>query len=284
MVGYVENWRGQRQRLAQSANLVGFEDAISMSDGSAGNGGEAARGRPIKGRRVLENLPLKSRTTGVQAAARSRLVRRLRIALPVFALVLVAAFFFNTRNPGVDQAFLKEFEDISASTDELRMANPRFTGVDENGRPFLITANAATQAAENKNLVALEKPRAVQGDPDETSVVTADKGLFQRDVNILQLSDGVMLEHEIGNNVYVFRSPAATVDIKDEMVSSDAGVGGDGPGGGALKADSMKAYNAEGRIVFEGNVSMRIYPNSVDAETDEIEAPELKDVEINEPQ
>ena len=79
-----------------------------------------------------------------------------------------------------------------------------------------------------------------------------------------------MLEHEIGNNVYVFRSPAATVDIKDELVSSDAGVGGDGPGGGALKADSMKAYNAEGRIVFEGNVSMRIYPNSsVDEKPDE---------------
>lgn len=255
-----------------------------MSDRSAGHGGETARGRPIKGRAVLENLPLKSRTTGRQAAARSRLVRRLRIALPVFALVLVATFFFNTKSNTPDATFLKDFENLAASSDELRMANPRFTGVDENGRPFLITANAAIQGAENKDIVELEKPRAVQGDADETSVVTADKGLFLRDENILQLSEGVMLEHEIGNNVYVIRSPAATVDIKDELVSTDAGVDGDGPGGGALKADRMRAYNAEDRIVFEGNVSMRIYPNSVDKKSDEIETPELKDVEINEPQ
>ena len=255
-----------------------------MSDGSAGQGGDTARGQPIKGRAVLENLPLKSRTTGRQAAARSRLVRRLRIALPVFAVVLIATFFANTRNKGVDEAFLEEFKDITAATDELRMANPRFTGVDDKGRPFLITANAAIQAPEDKNLVELEKPRAVQGDADETSVVTADKGLYQSDLNILELSEGVMLEHEIGNSVYVFRSPEATVDIKDEMVSSDAGVGGDGPGGGALKADRMKAYNAEGRIVFEGNVSMRIYPNAAEREAQKTEAPELKDVEINEPQ
>lgn len=255
-----------------------------MSDGSAGQGGETARGRPIRGRRVLENLSLKSRTTGRQAAARSRLVRRLRIALPIFALVLVAALFFNTRNHSVDQAFLKEFEDISASPDELRMANPRFTGVDEKGRPFLITANAAMQLSENQDIVELESPRAVQGDAEETSIVTADKGVFLRDLNILQLSEGVMLEHEIGNEVYVLRSPAATVDIDGEIVSSDAGVGGDGPGGGALTADSMRAYNAEDRIVFEGNVSMRIYPNAVDTKSDDIETLELKDVEINQPQ
>lgn len=255
-----------------------------MSDRSAGPGGETARGRPIKGRPVLKDLPLKSRTTGDRAAARSRLVRRLRIALPVLGLVLIAAFFFNTKSNTPDQVFLEDFKELAASTDELRMANPRFTGVDDKGKPFLITANVAIQAAENKDLVELEKPRAVQGDADKTSVVTAEKGLFLKDVNILQLSEGVMLEHEIGNNVYVIRSPTATVDIKDELVSSDAGVGGDGPGGGALKADSMKAYNAEGRIVFEGNVSMRIYPNAVAAKPNEIETPKLKDVEINEPQ
>lgn len=262
------------------ADLVEFEDAIRMSEASAGQGGEMARGAPIAGRAVLENLQLRSRTTGRKAAARSRLVRRLRIALPVLALVLIATFFFNTRNQGVDEAFLEEFQTLTAATDELRMANPRFTGVDDKGRPFLITANAAMQMPEDQDIVELDSPRAVQGDADETSVVTADKGVYQRELNILQLTEDVMLEHEIGNEVYVLRSPAATVDIKGETVSSNAGVGGAGPGGRALKADTMTAYNAENRIVFEGNVSMRIYPDDADAP----ESPALKDVEINEPQ
>ncbi len=255
-----------------------------MSDGSAGLVGETARGQPIKGRKVLENLQLRSRTTGDRAAARSRLIRRLRIALPVFALALVAAFFFNTKSNKPDVTFLEDFPELTASTDELRMANPRFTGVDDKGQPFLITANAAKQATENQNVVELENPRAVQGDADEASVVTADRGVYQSEENILQLSDSVMLEREIGNEVYVLRSPAATVDIKEETVSSNAGVGGDGPGGGALKADSMTAYNGEGRIVFEGNVSMRIYPKPADAKPDNYETPQLKDVEIKEPQ
>ena len=46
----------------------------------------------------------------------------------------------------------------------------------------------------------------------------------------------------------------------------------------------MTAYNGEQRIVFEGNVSMRIYPNAVRDEEGESATPELKDVEINEPQ
>jgi hypothetical protein len=48
----------------------------------------------------------------------------------------------------------------------------------------------------------------------------------------------------------------------------------------------MKAYNAEGRVVFEGNVHMRILPKTVKPEDREAPAPqpELKVVEIGTPQ
>ncbi|MEO1136204.1 MAG: LPS export ABC transporter periplasmic protein LptC [Pseudomonadota bacterium] len=233
-------------------------------------------------RRVLESLPTRARTTGDQAAARSRLVRRLRIALPVLALVLVAAFFFNTRSNEVDPAFLEDFKDVSASAEELRMASPRFAGVDNEGKPFEITAEAAQQNTSIKDLVALEHPRAVQGDNDDTTVVTADKGLYRSDTNILELTEDVTLTHDVGADKYVFRSPAATVSIKEEIVTSDAGVGGEGDDGSTLQADRMKAYNAEGRVVFEGNVRMRIYPKKDQPETATAK-PDLKDPEIETP-
>lgn len=245
-----------------------------------------ARGQPIQGRRVLESLPLHSRTTGEQALARSRLVRRLRIALPILALVLVAAFFFNTQSNTVDDAFLKDFEDMSASADELRMANPRFAGIDDRGRPFEITAEAAKQVPGSRNYVELDLPRAVQGDGDDQSVVTAEKGLYQSEANVLELSDGVTLKHDIGADTYALRTPAATVSIKDEIVTSEGGVGGEGSDGSTLQADKMKAYNSEGRVVFEGNVRMRIYPKSAQQNLDEetADAPALKDVETDKPQ
>lgn len=250
-----------------------------MSAVDANNDGKPVRGQPIAGRRVLENLPSRARTTGEAALARSRTVRRLRLALPIFAVVLIAAFVFNTQSNGVDDAFLDDFEDITAATEELRMANPRFAGVDHNGKPFEITANAAKQNPDSKDIVELEKPRAVQGHAEEKSVVTAESGVYQSEANILLLNDNVKLEHEIGQNTYILTSPAATVSIKDEIVTSDAGVGGQGPDGGALKADRMKAYNAEGRVIFEGNVSMRIYPKTGKADN---ASADLKDEEISE--
>lgn len=234
-------------------------------------------------RRMLESLPSRARTTGDQAAARSRLVRRLRIALPVMALVLVAAFLFNTKSNEVDQAFLDDFKDVSASAEELRMASPRFAGVDDKGKPFEITAEAALQNTNVEDVVSLERPKAVQGDDDESTVVTAQKGVYRSDVNILELENDVTLQHEVGADKYIFRSPAATVSIKDEIVTSDAGVGGEGDDGSTLQADRMKAYNAEGRVVFEGNVRMRIYPKKTKSDTPNADKPDLKDPEIETP-
>ena len=241
---------------------------------------------PLAPRRRMESLPTRARTTGDQAAARSRLVRRLRIALPILALVLVAAFFFNTRSNQVDEAFLDDFKDISASAEELRMASPRFTGIDDKGKPFEITADAALQSTRAKDVVSLDRPRAVQGETKESTVVTAEKGVYRSDVNILELKDDVTLEHDVGADSYLFRSPSATVSIKDEVVTSDAGVGGKNSDGSTLSADRMKAYNAEGRVVFEGNVRMRILPKNAKPEDQQSPAPQpdLKDVEIGKPQ
>ncbi|MEM8772387.1 MAG: LPS export ABC transporter periplasmic protein LptC [Pseudomonadota bacterium] len=218
------------------------------------------RGKSVKGAAALTSIDFKTRTTGAEAEARSRLVRRLRVALPILAAILIVAFIINTRSNSVDQAFLDDFKTITAATEELRMANPRFAGKDDDGKPFEITADAAMQNPAEKDIVALESPRAVQGGDDTESVVSAQSGLYRSEENILELSDDVTLEHELGANTYILRSPKATVSIKDQVVTSDAGVGAVGPDGGALKADRMKAYRADGRVVFEGNVSMRIYP------------------------
>jgi len=240
---------------------------------------------------VLENLPTRARTTGNEAAARSRLVRRLRFILPVIALVLIGAFLLNTQSNDVDDAFLDDFKNFGATPEELSMARPKFAGVDNAGKPFEITADAARQNTNVKDVVALEKPHAVQGESSgESTVVSADRGVYHSDNNILELEEDVTLRHTVGADTYVFKSPAATVAIKDEIVTSDEGVGGSGPNGRSLEADHMKAYNGEGRVVFEGNVRMRIYPKGVTAPDDtqqdqsSAQPPALKDPENETPQ
>lgn len=207
----------------------------------------------------LEALPTRQRITGEQAAARTRMVRRLRIILPVMALALVAGLFLNTGKEKVDSAFLDDFKDMTASPEEAKMAKPRFAGVDGQGKPYEITADSASRAPSNEDVVELIMPRAVTRGPDKETEVSAEKGVFRTDASQLDLSEEVTLKHRIGGDVYVLKTPAATVSMNDETVQSAAGIEGTSEAG-ALRADKMRAYNSEGRVVFEGNVRMRIYP------------------------
>jgi lipopolysaccharide export system protein LptC len=225
---------------------------------------DVAAGSPERRRRFLDSLPNRRRLTGEQAAARTVLVKRLRIALPALAGVLILALFFNTRSGGGDEAFLEDFANLEATPEELKMANPRFAGVDDKGHPYDITADMALQAPGVREIVELVNPRAVTTGADVRTEVTADKGVLKTEENILDLSNGVTLNHSVGDTTYVFTTPAATVSISDETVHSTSGVEGSSESG-TLRADGMRAYNNEGRTVFEGNVSMRIFPSKVKA-------------------
>ena len=240
------------------------ENDCAMSDTPAE--AEPVRGQSVRGASALDSLPLRTRTTGEEALARSRLIRRLRLILPAFAGILVLAFIINTRTRGVDDAFLKDFESLNTATDEMRMLRPLFVGVDEEGTPYEISAATALQDPNNSTIVELNEPRAVQGGGEDGRTVLASRGTYDTEENILELHEGVSLEHKIGADKYILRAPSATVLIDDEMVVSNAGVNATGPDGATLKADTMKAYRTDGRVVFEGNVSMRLRPDSINTD------------------
>lgn len=212
----------------------------------------------------LRNLPSRTRLTGEQAAARSVIIRRLRIALPVLALVMIGVFFLNAGQNTAEDVFLDEFKDINAEADELHVAKPRFSGIDASGNPYDITAEAAVQLPGDDRMMELEKPHAITTNDGKKSTLTANAGAFSSEANKLTLEDNVEFEHNIGNETYVLRTPAATFTIDDERVASDAGVEGDGPRGSSLSAERMLADNKTGQVLLEGNVRMRIFPTNDD--------------------
>jgi lipopolysaccharide export system protein LptC len=232
-------------------------NATTIEDAPAGEAA-ATSGRTNRG--ALESLTIRRRTTGAEAAARAALMRRLRIALPTIALILLAAFFVTTRKGGGDEAFLEDFADVNATTQNLSSEKPQFSGVDSRGNPYEITAESASQTPDNKDLVELDRPRAVTAGGKDNSVVEAATGVFDTDAKTLLLRDGVTLEHEIGRDNYVLRSATATVSIDDQTVKTGNGVVGEGPRGSTLKADRMQANNRDGIVIFEGDVTMRMYP------------------------
>lgn len=229
--------------------------------------GDAPPSKTRTGRGTLETLTIRRRTTGEDAAARAALMRRLRIALPVLALFLVAVFLLSSRKGGGEEAFLNDFADINATTQNLSSVKPQFSGVDARGNPYEITADSASQKPESRDIVELNEPRAVTAGGKESSVVAAKSGVFNTEDKRLLLKDGVTFEHAIGRDNYVMRSPSATVSIDEQTVETGGGIEGVGPGGSTLKADSMRANNSDGAVTFEGGVTMRLYPKKADDES-----------------
>ena len=235
---------------------------------------DAPAGRTNRG--ALDNLTIRRRTTGEAATARAHLMRRLRIALPVVALLLVVAFMLNTKTSGVDDAFLEDFADIEATTQNLSSLRPQFSGVDADGNPYEITADSASQKPENREVVDLFQPRAVTSGGEKQSIVEAEAGVFNTQDKRLVLKDGVTFDHVIGRDNYVLKTPTATVSIDDQTLVSDKGIEGEGPGGSILRAERMRANNRDGVVIFEGDVSMRLYPKQIST------APAGGDKELNE--
>lgn len=243
--------------MSVSSNITADAPTAPGDKGPAG-APDSGRERTNKG--ALDSLTIRRRTTGEDAAARAQFMRRMRVALPILALVLIATFFFNTKERGVDDAFLDDFADLDATPQSLRTARPHFTGVDARGNPYEVTADAALQQANGGKIVDLEAPRAVTSAKGAQSVVAAKTGVFDADAKKLELKEGVTFEHKVGATNYVLRTPTATYMIDDRRVVSEAGVDGEGTDGERLKADRMSADDREGTLVFEGNVSMRIFP------------------------
>lgn len=232
----------------------------TQTEQALGEAGAADAGESQARRERLDSLAPRRRLTGEQAAARSRFVSQMRIALPIIVVVLIGVFFASTRKGGGDDVLLSDLAvDPKTMSEKYAMSGADVAGVTKDGKPFRIEFEQLTQSAKSEEVADLVKPKATTHGDKEDSVVTANRGQMNSQSNRLTLEDQVTLTHKIGGETYTLVAPTADVDVKGGVVAIDSGVTGTSATGG-LRADHMRAYNAENRVVFEGNVSMRIYP------------------------
>lgn len=236
--------------MSQTADpTTGFQSAPPSTARAAGADGER-----------LKHLKTGARITSDQARAHSAMIRRLRIAVPVIAALLIGAFLLNTGKGGPEDVFLDEFTDSSVTAQNLSSIRPQFNGIDAKGNPFEITADTATQDVSGERVVNLSNPKAVTSTDNAKSVVYSRSGVYDNDNKILVLNDDVTFEHTLAGGTYVLKTPSATVSVDQKTVQSDKGVTADGPDGAALVADRMAVDDRTGTVRFEGNVRMRLNP------------------------
>lgn len=147
--------------------------------------------------------------------------------------------------------------DLSEARD-LRMVEARYSGVDRQNRPFVVTADVARQNPGANDIVSLERPK---GDMTTQSgswfEMTARTGVYQPQSQLLDLFGDVNLLQDKGN---VFQTASAHIDMAKGTADGHETVEGHGPFG-HITSQGFQILNRGEVIIFTGQSHLQLLPH-----------------------
>jgi lipopolysaccharide export system protein LptC len=184
-----------------------------------------------------------------ELARRRFLVSIAKRLLPAAALALLAAVaLWPEFDSAADRGRVAFRRVTQARPDALRIVDPRYQGVDEQNRPYTVTAAVATQAS-NDDLVNLQVPRADLLMTDGSWVyIEAREGRFDKPRNHLDLNGRVTVHHDDGTQ---FVTETAAVDLTAGAAAGDQPVAAQGPFG-TLTAQGFRLIDRGQVVIFTG--------------------------------
>lgn len=198
----------------------------------------------------------RTRSTVFDAKRYTLFVRRMKRLLSISAFAVIFAvlgFFFVKRAP--DQLAFS-YEKLGTAADDLAMINPRLTGVDAQGNPFVITASKALQDPKNAKRATLTTLEADMTSRQGWVNAKAGSGVVDMTAQQLDLRGGIQIYSDTG---YILQTDSASVDLRTNVMRGTSRVSGQGPRG-TLSADTFHYDRDAGRLTLQGHVRATILP------------------------
>jgi len=217
---------------------------------------QTSEGLPRRRRRSLAVALAPNRIKAIATARRhTRLVRILRLSLPVCALATLGLYFLSSNisiSLGDMQASVGE---IQLNRENLRMINPKLEGVTQDDGAYKLTADYAEQEIGNMETLRLHAVKAQLTQPkDAWSKLTAPKGTFNSKKEALELYGGINIATSTGMTAKLER---ADIDLKTQVIRSKVPVEVEAKEG-TLTAQRLEIKTTQKRILFSGDVRVHI--------------------------
>ncbi len=179
----------------------------------------------------------------------SSFIKFSRILLPLTAAI-IATIVFTWSYIGDDRiAPAAQDEQAPKRFGKNELLNPRFGSVDDETRPYTITANRAIQGETNEDVIILENPLAEMDlKTGEIITVKANQGAFRQDNQRLLLKGDVVLTHNKG---YQLNTAVLDLDLDLNTAISEENVFGEGPAG-TLEAKGLQGDAGAEHLIFKG--------------------------------
>lgn len=192
------------------------------------------------------------------AQRHTRWVRRLRVILPVLAVMGVGLFWATSRIIPSDLATLISLAGIDPATNSVVMDKPQISGFEGTRRAYEVKADRAVQALGNPKVVTFEQIAAKIGLEDAgTATIDAELGVFDGNNDTLQLSDGIAIKTTTG---YWASFEEAAIDLKQGTLKSDQPIE-IRTAQGTIRANGVEVTDRGKRIAFLNGVSVTYLPS-----------------------
>lgn len=189
-----------------------------------------------------------------RARRHSRVVRGLRVVLPLTGLVLAAGLFvsFQSIPSAIGDVDLGS---VGVNGQTVTMQSPKLTGYGEEGSSYAVTASQAEQDLGKPNVVRLQ---GIDGRLDEEdgswTTLKAQHGRLDTEDETLRLDEDIEMTMKDGKRA---RLKSADVNFSEKTVTSDDPVEMEMEVG-RVKAGSLSVTEGGKRILLRGNVVVEL--------------------------
>lgn len=207
-------------------------------------------------RKTGRDWSARTRGTILQSQQYTRFVALMKRVLPIGASVIIVAVLVFAFLPRGSDKITMVYQRMGRLANDLSMMQPRLSGTDAKGHPYVVTAGHAVQDPKHPHRVRLFDMEAdITMDKNQWLNATAGKGAFDMDSGALELSGGISIYSDSGFELHTSHGRG---NVNQGQFYGPDTVTGQGPLG-TFRADTMRIDNNAQKIFLNGNVHMTMY-------------------------
>ncbi|HUP67308.1 MAG TPA: LPS export ABC transporter periplasmic protein LptC [Sphingomicrobium sp.] len=195
----------------------------------------------------------------VPGSVHDRLVRWSKIALPSAVGVLIAVLMLAPLDKKDDVSFILDKKKVEQAPERMRVEAARYSGTDDKGRMFLMTANRAIQRSADVPLVDINGMFAKLALDQGPLLIAANAGRYNIDTQRVAVDGPVRVA---GPDGYRLATRDVTVDLKARQLSSAGPVSGQ-MRLGSFEAGQLRADLNERKVVLDHGARLKIVQGAV---------------------
>ncbi len=188
-----------------------------------------------------------------------KIVRWTKIVLPSAVGVLIAVLMLAPLDKKGDVSFILDKKKVQSVPESMRVEAARYTGTDEKGRQFVMTANRAIQPSSNTPVVDIRGMLAKLNLDQGPMLIVANRGRYNIDTQKVAIDGPVKVA---GADGFTLKTSDVNVDLKQRQLASEGPAQGE-MRLGQFRADHIRADLASHTVVLDGGARLKIVQGAV---------------------